>query len=76
MADTQTALHTTNQSVTAANIRTPDRDTEIEIDLGELFLRLLDKWYIIVASALVGTLLSGIWTFFFVTPQYEATTKL
>ncbi len=76
MADTQTALHTTNQSVAASSIRTPDRDAEIEIDLGELFLRLLDKWYIIVASALVGTLLSGIWTFFFVTPQYEATTKL
>ena len=51
MADTQTALHTTNQSVAASSIRTPDRDAEIEIDLGELFLRLLDKWYIIVASA-------------------------
>ena len=76
MADTQTALHTTNQSMTATNIRAADRDAEIEIDLGELFLRLLDKWYVIVAAALVGTLLSGIWTFFFVTPQYEATTKL
>ena len=76
MAETQTALHTQNQSVTPANTRAADRDTEIEIDLGELFLRLLDKWYIIVAAALVGTLISGVWTFFFVTPQYEATTKL
>ena len=76
MPDTQTALHAQNRAVTAANINSADRDAEIEIDLGELFLRLLDKWYIIVAAALVGTMLSGIWTFFFVTPQYEATTKL
>ena len=76
MAETETALRNPNHSMTAANIRTVDRDAEIEIDLGELFLRLLDKWYIIVASALVGTLISGIWTFFFVTPQYEATSKL
>ncbi len=75
MAETDTALHAPNQSL-ATSARTADRNAEVEIDLGELFLRLLDKWYIIVASALVGTLLSGIWTFFFVTPQYEATTKL
>ena len=76
MAETETALHNPKSSMTAANIRTVDRDAEIEIDLGELFLRLLDKWYIIVAAALVGTLISGVWTFFFVTPQYEATSKL
>ena len=76
MAQTETALHAQNQSLATANVRTAERDTEVEIDLGELFLRLLDKWYVIVAAALVGTLISGIWTFFFVTPQYEATTKL
>ena len=75
MAQNETALQNTRQSL-AATARPADRDAEIEIDLGELFLRLLDKWYIIVAAALVGTLISGIWTFFFVTPQYEATTKL
>ena len=46
MADTQTALHTTNQSVTAANIRTPDRDTEIEIaavfQVVELFITMTE----------------------------------
>lgn len=76
MAQTETALHAQNQSLTASNVRGAERDTEVEIDLAELFLRLLDKWYIIVAAALVGTLISGVWTFFFVTPQYEATTKL
>ena len=76
MAETETALHAQNRAVAAANIHSADRDAEIEIDLGELFLRLLDKWYVIVAAALVGAMLSGIWTFFFVTPQYEATTKL
>ena len=76
MAETETVLNTQNRAVTASSIHSADRDAEIEIDLGELFLRLLDKWYVIVAAALVGTMLSGIWTFFFVTPQYEATTKL
>ena len=75
MSETQTALHTQNQTLSAAGVRT-DQDAEVEIDLGELFLRLLDKWYVIVAAALVGTLISGIWTFFFVTPQYQATSKL
>ena len=76
MAEKETALHTPSQSMTAVKTLNTERDAEIEIDLGELFLRLLDKWYIIVAAALVGTLISGIWTFFFVTPMYEATSKL
>lgn len=70
------AAQTTGTEVTASTIRQQQRDGELEIDLGELFLRLLDKWYIIVAAALIGTLISGIWTFYFVTPMYEATTKL
>ena len=76
MAETETGLRAPNRQMTAVHAQAADRDAEIEIDLGELFLRLLDKWYIIVAAALVGTLISGIWTFFFVTPQYEATSKL
>ena len=70
------AAQQSSTSVVSANVRQQQRDGEIEIDLGELFLRLLDKWYIIVAAALIGTLISGIWTFYFVTPMYEATTKL
>ena len=66
----------TNVAVTASSVRQQQRDGELEIDLGELFLRLVDKWYIIVAAALIGILISGIWTMYFVTPMYEATTKL
>ena len=62
-------------AVVTANAR-QQRDGEMEIDLGELFLRLLDRWYVIVAAALIGTLISGVWTFYFVTPLYQATTKL
>ena len=70
------AAQQSSTSVVSANVRQQQRDGEMEIDLGELFLRLLDKWYIIVAAALIGTLISGIWTFYFITPMYEATTKL
>lgn len=71
-----TAAQKTGTAMVSATTRQQQRDGEMEIDLGELFLRLLDKWYIIVAAALIGTLISGIWTFYFITPQYEATTKL
>lgn len=78
MSETKTAQKPAagSTSVVSTAVRQQQRDGEIEIDLGELFLRLLDKWYIIVAAALIGTIISGIWTYFFVTPMYEATTKL
>ena len=74
MSETKAAQRT--NAVVATTTRDQQRDSEIEIDLGELFLRLVDKWYIIVVAALIGTLISGIWTFYFVTPIYEATTEL
>ena len=78
MSETKTAKKTAagSTSVVSTAVRPQTKDGEIEIDLGELFLRLLDKWYIVVAAALVGTIISGVWTYFFVTPMYEATTKL
>ena len=78
MSETKTAQKTAagSTSVVSTAVRPQTKDGEIEIDLGELFLRLLDKWYIVVAAALVGTIISGVWTYFFVTPMYEATTKL
>ena len=75
MSEHNEAQNTAAVTLTAQP-RGQQRDADMEIDLGELFLRLLDKWYIIVAAALVGTLISGIWTFYFITPQYQATTKL
>lgn len=53
-----------------------DRQDEVTLDVLGLFLRLLDRWYVIVAAALVGAMISGVWSFFFMTPVYEATTKL
>ena len=47
-----------------------------EIDLVELAIRLLDKWYWIALAAVIGLVLSGIYTFFIVTPMYESTAKL
>ena len=53
-----------------------NKEDAIEIDLVELLIRLLDKWYWIVLSALVCTALIGVYTFRFVTPMYESTSKL
>lgn len=51
-------------------------EDEIEIDFVELALRLVEKWKQIVAGALLGALLMGIYSFILATPLYEATAKL
>lgn len=53
-----------------------DNDEETTIDLIELFYRLLDKiWYIIAAAVLgAGIMLAA--TLFLMTPKYQATAKL
>ena len=45
---------------------------ENAIDLVELVYRLLDKWKLIVAFALIGALIAGVVTFAFITPLYQA----
>ena len=47
-----------------------------EIDLVELMYRLIEKWAIIVVSCILGAVIAGAYTFFFVTPKYTATSKL
>lgn len=61
----------------AAPIKTaqPIGDTDT-IDLVELFYRLLEKAKYIVAAALIGALLAGMYTIFGITPMYTATSKL
>lgn len=54
----------------------PYEDGEDEIDLVELMYRLLEKWKIIVLACILGALIAGVYTIFFVTPKYEATSKL
>ncbi len=53
----------------------PIGDTDT-IDLVELFYRLLEKAKYIVAAALIGALLAGMYTIFGITPMYTATSKL
>ena len=53
-----------------------NENTEFEIDIVELLLRLADSWKVIVAGAVIGTMLMAIYSFIFATPMYEATSKL
>jgi capsular polysaccharide biosynthesis protein len=53
-----------------------NKEQEIEIDLKEIFIILLDRIWIILASALVLAVLAGIVTKVFMTPMYSSTTKL
>ena len=48
-------------------------DDMISIDLVDLFYRLLSSWKQIVCLAVIFAVLSGVYTVYFVTPQYEAT---
>lgn len=53
-----------------------DRFSEAEIDLIELLYRLLENAKYILLAALVGVILSAVYTLKIVTPVYEATAKL
>lgn len=53
-----------------------DDNAELEIDLVELMYRMIEKMKWIIGAALVGMIFVGVFTKFFVTPEYEATTKL
>ncbi len=65
-----------NRQMADARYQVDDDNTELEIDLVELMYRLLEKAKWIIAAALVGMLISGVYTKCFVTPTYEATSKL
>lgn len=54
----------------------PSGETEQEIDLIELGYELIDKLKYIIISAVIGLLISGVYTFFIATPIYEAVAKL
>lgn len=49
---------------------------EVEIDLMELFYRLIENSKRIIASALVGMLIFALYSFVLATPKYEATCKM
>ena len=64
--------HTTPQSDTVSTSGKPSGYANT-IDLVELMYRLLNGWKLIVSLAVGFALISGIYTSFFVTPMYEAT---
>ena len=47
-----------------------------EIDIVKMFYRLIENWKYIVATSILGAMVMGVFTFFFITPQYMATSKL
>ena len=49
---------------------------ELEIDLVELLYRLLEKARYLIIAALLGALIAGVYTYRFVTPTYQSTSKL
>lgn len=57
-------------------VQQTERTAETEIDLVELFYRLLENLKFIVPAALIGAVLAAVYTFNFVTPRYTATSKL
>ena len=58
------------------NLMTEPEKGEIEIDLIELLYRLLEKIKWLILFAIIGALLAGVYTFRFVTPMYQSTSKL
>lgn len=49
---------------------------EMEIDLKEIFLILRSKILVIIAAALIGAIIAGIFSFFVVEPMYASTSKV
>lgn len=65
-----------NRPVTDPRYQVEDDNAELEIDLVELMYRLIEKAKWIIAAAVIGMLVAGVYTKCFVTPTYEATSKL
>ena len=57
----------------AAPVQQQQSDEVMTIDLVDLFYRLLASWKLIVCLALVFAIASGVYTIYFVTPMYRAT---
>lgn len=66
-----------NMVRTAPSRATSTGSTDVDtIDLMELFYRLLANWKLIVCMALAFAIVAGVYTVFFVTPMYEATSTI
>lgn len=49
---------------------------EIEIDLKEIFMVIRARIVVIIISALIGTLIAGVFSFFIINPTYSSTSKV
>lgn len=66
-------LKTQNTMMPAAAAQSNQSDEGITIDLMDLFYRLLASWKLILCLALVFAIAAGVYTIYFVTPLYRAT---
>lgn len=64
-----------NKATAASPAQQPNHDPTT-IDLVELMYRLLDSWKMLVCLALVFAIAAGVYTSFFVTPLYQATSTI
>ena len=65
-----------NSSVNQTANQYAHDNEETEIDLKELFLSFLNHIKLIILMGVLGAAVAAIFTFYFVTPMYEATSKL
>lgn len=68
--------HKTQNMVSTATIMQQNDNSAGTIDLLELMYRLLASWKLLVCLALVFAIAAGVYTTFFVTPMYEATSTI
>lgn len=61
---------------TPEGVQAQPGNNEVTIDLVELMYRLLANWKLIVCITMVFTIVAGVYTFYFVTPMYEATSTI
>lgn len=71
-----TRAELTENVLQAPAITVAATEEETEIDLLELFFRLLESWKLICATAFAGAIIMAIVSLFLITPHYEATAKL
>ena len=64
------------QTIDKKNRNTGENQETYEIDLVELFYRVIEKMKYIILVAVLGALLAGLYTHYLVTPIYTATSKL
>lgn len=51
-------------------------DEEMEVDLAELMLALVKRWWMIIMGGLIGILLAGIYSYQVATPMYSASSAI